>query len=199
MPLWLPLSLCAPLISLSFSLPLPLSFPCAVAWGVVIFGMFSLHCALSVCVNCGHPWGRGERWGGPVREQPCQVLWYDSAWSYRHLVCLKGKRKVDLPLPPFALPLLSIRPLSLSFSVSLSLSHTLCSPRALRKQLLYSLRTSIPPYQPNLSHQSWHTTHRCLDGCKCVRKEEIYNFVGQWLWNNLFRRTEATVPADNAS
>lgn len=124
MSVWLPLSVFVSLISPSLSLSL--SFPCAVAWGVVIFGMFSLHCALCVCVNCSHPWGKGERWVGPVWELPCQVLWYDSAWSCRHLVCLKGTRKARL-LSLFSLLLPSLHflfDLSLFLS-SLSLSHIL--------------------------------------------------------------------------
>lgn len=32
------------------SLSPSLSFPCAVAWGVVIFSMFSIHCALCVLI-----------------------------------------------------------------------------------------------------------------------------------------------------
>lgn len=191
---------------LSFSLPLSLSlsFPCAVAWGVVIFGMFSLHCALCVCVNCSHPWGKGERWVGPVWELPCQVLWYDSAWSCRHLVCLKGTRKarlLSLSSPSFCPPF-TFYSTSLSFfPLSHFRTYSLClrSPRTQRKQLLYSLHTGIPPYQPNLSHQSWHTAYPCLYECKCARKGETWNFVGQYLWKNLSRRPKAAVPALNVS
>lgn len=58
----------------------------------------------------------------------------------------------------------------LSFSLShthtqthtLSLSLFLWYPQAWRKQLLYSLCTGIPPYQPSLPHQSPHTAD-CMD------------------------------------
>ena len=41
-------------------LPPSLSFPCAVARGVVIFSMFSIHCALCVCVLIVAILGEGE-------------------------------------------------------------------------------------------------------------------------------------------
>lgn len=139
---------------------------------------FALHRVL--CVNCGHPWGRRERWGEPVLDPPCQVVWYDSARSYRHLVCLKGRRKVDLAsslLSPHALSLLPIRPLSFSLSSPLTLffSQSLLSS-SWWKQLLYSQHTGILCNQPGLSHQSWQNAHHCLQG-------GTSNFLGQWLWN----------------
>ena len=109
-------------LSLTSSLCL---FPFHVLWlGALSFSacfLYSMH-SVCVCVNCGHPWGKGERWGGPVWEQPCQVLWYYSAWSYRHLVCLKDMRKVDLL---FLFP--SFCPSFAFYSTSLSFSHSLFS------------------------------------------------------------------------
>lgn len=171
---------------LSFSLPLSLPFlsMCCGSGRCHFRHVFSTLCTLCVCVNCSHPWGKGERWVGPVWELPCQVLWYDSAWSCRHLVCLKGTRKArlrSLSSPSFCPPFtfystsLSFFPLSHFRTYSLCL----CSPRARRKQLLYSLHTGIPPYRPNLSHQSWRTAYPCLYECKCARKGETWNFVGQ--------------------
>lgn len=128
MSLWLPLSVFVSLISLF--LPPSLSpFPFHVLWlGALSFSacfLYTVH-SVCVCVNCSHPWGKGERWVGPVWELPCQVLWYDSAWSCRHLVCLKGTRKARL-LSLFSLLLPSLHflfDLSLFLS-SLSLSHIL--------------------------------------------------------------------------
>lgn len=78
----------------------------------------------------------------------------DTAWSYRHLVCLKGKRKTSSLSSPALY----------SLSFSLLLSFTLF---AWRKQLLFShSHTAIPPYQPNPSHQS---PHRCVEWV-CVRE-----------------------------
>lgn len=53
-------------------------------------------------------------------------LWYDSACSYRHLVCLKGKRKVDLLfLLVLLLPSLHfLFDLSLFLSLSLTFTHS---------------------------------------------------------------------------
>lgn len=113
---------------LSFSLPLSLPFlsMCCGLGRCHFRHVFSTLCTLCVCVNCSHPWGKRERWVGPVWELPCQVLWYDSAWSCRHLVCLKGTRKARL-LSLFSLLLPSLHflfDLSLFLS-SLSLSHIL--------------------------------------------------------------------------
>lgn len=142
-----PLSLFVSLISRSFSLSLSFHSMCCGLGRCHFQHVFYTLCTL--CVNCDHPWGSGERWGEPVWEQPCQVLWYDSAWSYRHLVCLKGKRKVDLAFF-FILPLPSLRFL---FDLSLAHFHTLffclCYPGAWWKQLLYSVCTDIPPSQPS--------------------------------------------------
>lgn len=162
------LSLFVSLISLSL-------LPFHVLWlGALSFSacfLYAVH-SVCVCVNCGHPWGRQNDEEDLFESKPCQVLWYDSAWSYRHLVCLKGKKKVDLLFLFSLLPSLCFlfRPLCfLSLSHPLLLSH--CS-RAWRKQLLSSLHTGIPPYQPSLSHQSWHAPCCCLYGCKCTRKGE---------------------------
>lgn len=86
------LSLFVSLISLSL-------LPFHVLWlGALSFSacfLYAVH-SVCVCVNCGHPWGRQNDEEDLFESKPCQVLWYDSAWSYRHLVCLKGKKKVDL-------------------------------------------------------------------------------------------------------
>lgn len=147
-----PLSLFVSLISRSFSLSLSFHSMCCGLGRCHFQHVFYTLCTL--CVNCDHPWGSGERWGEPVWEQPCQVLWYDSAWSYRHLVCLKGKRKVDLAFF-FILPLPSLRFL---FDLSLAHFHTLflclCYPRALVKAAAVQRAHRHPtfPAQPYLIH-----------------------------------------------
>lgn len=155
-PLWLP----HPLFLFFLFLSLLLSFHVCCGFGRCHFQ--HVFCApRTLCVLIvGHPWGRGgERWGGPVWEQPCQVLWYDSAWSCRHLVCLKGKRKVDLAsslrfssCPPFAFSSTSL-PLLLSHSLffffvsailELSVKTAACTACAQASHL----------FSPALSHQS---------------------------------------------
>ena len=83
-------------------------------------------CALymCVCVLIAVILGEAENDEENLFESSRARFCYDSAWSYRHLVCLKGKRKVDL-LFLFALLLPSLPFLfDLSHSFSLTFTHS---------------------------------------------------------------------------
>lgn len=182
-PLWLPhpLFLSFPLLSLSLSLLL--SFHVCCGFGRCHFRhVFCAPRTLRVLI-VGHPWGGGgERWGGPVWEQPCQVLWYDSAWSCRHLVCLKGKRKEDLAsslrfssCPPFAFSSTSLPPYfhtpSFFFLSPLSWSSRW-------KQLLVQPARRLPTFsaQPYPINHGSELAAR-LRGSKRTRRGDFSNFL----------------------
>lgn len=176
-------SLSVSLISLTFSIALSLSSACAVAWGVVICSVFSRHCALSLCVCVlivailGEGEDDEEDLFGSSRARFCGTK---SAWSYRHLVRLKGKRKVDLLFLFSLLP----PPLCFLLSLSLSLSFSSSLEKTAAVQPVHRHPTLTSPTSP-INHGTLLTTV-CLCGCECARKER--NFVGQWLWQSLSRK-----------
>lgn len=146
--------------------------------------------------------GKGRTMRRTCLEQPCQVLWYDSAWSCRHLVCLKGKRKVGLlSLLVLLLPSLrfSVRPLSLSLSLANTLSLSLLFSSSEKTAAVQPAhRHPTLPAQPIpsiMAHYSapfvWIQVHYAGRDSELCGSMTLKQFVR--------KRPEATAPADDAS